>query len=378
LNATTIINAPDYANQVRDLYQRREMIRTASELIDRAAGDEPLINIVADAEATLHAVTTSARNERDVITIGEAAIMAVESANTAHMRGNSLAGMTTGISAIDHATGGLSDSDLIILAGRPSMGKTALVSNIGNNISRGYNSGTGEFLEQKRVGMFSLEMSAEQIGVRGLSEVSGISSSAMRTGRFSPDEMRLMMRRRDDMADVPLFIDQSGGLTIAQLSTRARRMKRKQKIDILIIDYLQLMGGNGRGGGNRVQEITEITTGLKSLAKELQIPIVALSQLSREVEKRADKRPQLSDLRESGSIEQDADVVMFVYREEYYVERAKPDPTDYQATQNWKDSMMACQGRAELIIGKQRHGATGTINLRFDAKTTTFRDGAAS
>jgi replicative DNA helicase len=313
-----------------------------------------------------------------VITIGEAAIMAVESANTAHMRGNSLAGMTTGISAIDHATGGLSDSDLIILAGRPSMGKTALVSNIGNNISRGYNSGTGEFLEQKRVGMFSLEMSAEQIGVRGLSEVSGISSSAMRTGRFSPDEMRLMMRRRDDMADVPLFIDQSGGLTIAQLSTRARRMKRKQKIDILIIDYLQLMGGNGRGGGNRVQEITEITTGLKSLAKELQIPIVALSQLSREVEKRADKRPQLSDLRESGSIEQDADVVMFVYREEYYVERAKPDPTDYQATQNWKDSMMACQGRAELIIGKQRHGATGTINLRFDAKTTTFRDGAAS
>jgi replicative DNA helicase len=377
-NATSVVNAPAYADQVRDLYQRREMIRTASELIERASGEETITEIVADAEASLHTMAISRRNERDVISIGDAMQEAIEQANSARQRGNGLLGLSTGLPRLDTALGGLAPGNLLILAGRPGMGKTALALNIASNVARGLDTSTGEIGEPNAVGVFSLEMGSTELAMRVASEATELSSSAIRAGRISETDMHRFMRTGDDFRKVPLWIDRSGGLTIGQLSARARKMHRQRKVGLIVIDYLQLMGGNANRGGNRVQEVTDITTGLKALAKELDIPIIALSQLSRKVEDRADKRPQLADLRESGSIEQDADVVMFVYREEYYVANAKPEPNNYQATQDWKDAMLQCAGKAEVIIGKSRHGPIGIVNMTFDGKTTTFRDGAAS
>ena len=294
----------------------------------------------------------------------------------AFKRDRKLSGIATGLSDLDRMMGGLQPSDLVIVAGRPGMGKTALATNIAFNVARAYSSerqqdGTIKRLDGGIVGFFSLEMSAEQLATRIIAEQSGVASYKIRRGEIQEHEFARIADAAREMERVPFYIDQTGGISIAQLTARARRLKRQKGLDILVVDYLQLLSGSSKKGDNRVQELTEITTGLKALAKELAVPVIALSQLSRQVEQRDDKRPQLSDLRESGSIEQDADVVMFVYREEYYLKNKEPKmgTEDYF---KWQTEMEQVHGRAEVIIGKQRHGPTGTVSLQFDAEVTRF------
>jgi replicative DNA helicase len=272
--------------------------------------------------------------------------------------------------------GGLQPSDLIIIAGRPAMGKTSLVTNIAFNVAKAYRGekrpdGTTETVNGGIVGFFSCEMSAEQLATRIIAEQSGIPSYKIRRGDIREDEFHRVSDAVREMQTVPFYIDQTGGLSIAGLTARARRLKRQRGLDLLVVDYLQLLSGSSKKGENRVQELTEITTGLKALAKELSVPLIALSQLSRQVESRDDKRPQLSDLRESGSIEQDADVVMFVYREEYYLKNKEPKPGTEEHFK-WQTEMDQAHGKAEVIIGKQRHGPTGTVQLAFQADVTRF------
>jgi replicative DNA helicase len=280
---------------------------------------------------------------------------------------------------MDRKLGGLHPSDLIILAGRPSMGKTALATNIAFNIARRYRSGTlpdgsEGTVDGGVVGFFSLEMSAEQLATRILSEQAQVPSERIRRGEMEEEEFRRFVYAAAELEQMPLFIDDTPALPIATLAARARRLKRQHGLDALFVDYLQLCrGGGGRGNDNRVQEVSEITQGLKAIAKELNIPVVALSQLSRQVENRDDKRPQLADLRESGSIEQDADVVMFVFREEYYHERLKP-PEEDPGFPEWLVKAERVHNKAEAIIGKQRHGPIGTVELMFDGRFTRFAD----
>jgi replicative DNA helicase len=278
---------------------------------------------------------------------------------------------------MDKRMGGLQPSDLIVLAGRPGMGKTSLATNIAFNIAHAYEpvqqaDGSFKAANGGVVGFFSLEMSSEQLATRIISEQTEIPSSKIRRGEITETDFEKLVACSQTMQKIPLFIDQTGGISIAQLAARARRLKRQRGLDVIVIDYIQLMTGSSRRANeNRVQEITEITTGLKALAKELAVPILALSQLSRQVEQREDKRPQLSDLRESGSIEQDADVVMFVFREEYYVERQKPREGTPEFN-DWQTQMMAVSGKAEVIIGKQRHGPVGMVQLAFESQFTRF------
>ena len=280
------------------------------------------------------------------------------------------------MSDLDRIMGGLQSSDLVIIAGRPGMGKTALATNMAFNIARAYRSeklpdGTTKRMDGGVVGFFSLEMSSEQLATRIIAEQSGVPSYKIRRGEIQDNDFDRIVDAAREMERIPFYIDQTGGISIAQLATRARRLKRQKGLDILVVDYLQLLSGSSKKGENRVQELTEITTGLKALAKELAVPVIALSQLSRQVEQRDDKRPQLSDLRESGSIEQDADVVMFVFREEYYLKNKEPRAGTEEHL-NWQTEMDQIHGRAEIIIGKQRHGPTGTVTLQFDAEVTRF------
>jgi replicative DNA helicase len=305
---------------------------------------------------------------------------AIDMASKAYERQGGLSGISTGMRDLDRALGGLQRSDLVILAGRPSMGKTALATNLAFNVARAYRTqlkpdGMEEVADGAIVGFFSLEMSAEQLATRIISEQAQISSEKIRRGMINDDEFHRLVAATKELQSLPLFIDHTGGITIAQLAARARKLKRQRGLGLLVVDYLQLLAGSAKKAGEgRVQEVTEITTGLKALAKELDVPIIALSQLSRQVENREDKRPQLSDLRESGSIEQDADVVMFVFREEYYVQRAEPSITKVEEHLKWQDLMDQVQGIGEVIIGKQRHGPTGTVRLQFTAEFTRFSD----
>jgi replicative DNA helicase len=305
---------------------------------------------------------------------------AIEMASHAYERDGHLSGLSTGLQDLDRTMGGLQKSDLIILAGRPSMGKTALATNIAFNVAKAHRTETDGEGNEKTVdggvvGFFSLEMSAEQLATRIIAEQSEIPSERIRRGMVDEAEFRRLVEATQQMQSIPLYIDHTGGISVAQLAARARKLKRQKGLDMIVVDYVQLLAGSSkRASDNRVQEITEITTGLKALAKELDVPIIALSQLSRQVEQREDKRPQLSDLRESGSIEQDADVVMFVFREEYYVQRQEPSTTKVEEHQKWQDEMDQVQGIAEAIIGKQRHGPTGTVRLQFSADVTRFSD----
>jgi replicative DNA helicase len=289
-------------------------------------------------------------------------VAAIVSVDDAHKRGGGLAGLSCGIAELDAVLGGLTPSNLFILAGRPGMGKTALAQNVAFNVAR----------QGVPVRFFSLEMSAAELALRQLSAEIGIPASELRRGNIDADSMRQLVDVQERLAHLPLVIDDSGGLTMPQLATRLRRTKRKHRIGLAVIDYLQLVGGSIYRGHNRTQEITEITTGLKALAKELDIPILALSQLSREVEKRGDKRPLLADLRDSGSIEQDADAVAFVYREVYYLQRNPPDIADGAAYQRWQSLLSTAAGKAEIIIAKLRNGPMGTAHLSFDESTMTF------
>jgi replicative DNA helicase len=310
--------------------------------------------------------------------------MAEKALNT----GGGLSGITTGLETVNAKTGGLHGSDLVILAGRPGMGKTALATNIAFNAAQRYVRDLEDGIAAEKsagagVAFFSLEMSADQLATRVLAEQSGISSENLRMGKISQQDFRNLARAAAELESLPLYIDDTAGLTIAALRTRARRLKRQRGIGLIVVDYLQLLQGTGKGGNdqNRVQEISEISRGLKTLAKELSVPVIALSQLSRAVEQREDKRPQLSDLRESGSIEQDADMVWFVYREEYYTAAREPkrpiegdDAKVHDAHAEWMRDMERVYGLAELIIAKQRHGATGKVKMKFESKITRFSD----
>ena len=379
-NATTIINAAEYGRTIYDLATRRSLIVIGEDLVNTAydsAVDHPPKAQIEDAESRLYTLAEANKYGQGFESFQSALTHAIHMANAAFQRSGHLSGASTGLSDLDNKLGGLQRSDLIILAGRPSMGKTALATNIAYNVAKAYKgersaNGTMETTDGGIVGFFSLEMSSEQLATRILAEQAEISSEKIRRGMIDETEFRKLSEVAAEMSRIPLFIDQTGGISIAQLSARARKLKRQHGLDLLVVDYLQLLAGSKKGGdGNRVQEITEITTGLKALAKELVVPIIALSQLSRQVENREDKRPQLSDLRESGSIEQDADVVMFVYRDEYYIERTKPAEGTPEFS-DWMAKMSQASGKAEVIIGKQRHGPVGTVELSFEGQFTRF------
>ena len=380
--ATTIINAQDYGRTVYDLSLRRNLIQIGEEIVN-VAYDAPVDFApraqIEDAERQLYSLAETGRYDGGFQRFADALTVAVDMAAKAFQRDGKLSGISTGLRDLDTKMGGLQPSDLIVLAGRPGMGKTSLATNIAYNIARAYvpevqADGTTKAINGGAVGFFSCEMSGEQLATRILAERTGIPSSHIRRGGISELDFEKIRDCSIELQSLPFYGDETGGLSISQLTARARRLKRQKGLDLIVIDYIQLLQGSGkRGNDNRVQEITEITTNLKALAKELNVPVIALSQLSRQVENRDDKRPQLSDLRESGSIEQDADVVMFVYREEYYLANKEPRPgTPEHAT--WQAEMERALGKAEVIIGKQRHGPTGTVELHFEASVTRFGD----
>ncbi len=377
--ATTVINAEDYGRTIYDLAMRRNLIVIGEDMVNVAYDapvDESPRKQIEEAERRLYELAETGRYEGGFMAFPDALRGAVDMAAEAFKRDRKLSGIATGLSDLDRMMGGLQPSDLVILAGRPGMGKTALATNIAFNVAKAYMGerqpdGTIKRMDGGIVGFFSLEMSAEQLATRIIAEQSGVASYKIRRGEITESDFAGIAGAARDMERCPFYIDQTGGISIAQLTARARRLKRQKGLDLLVVDYLQLLSASAKKGENRVQELTEITTGMKALAKELSVPIIALSQLSRQVEQRDDKRPQLSDLRESGSIEQDADVVLFVFREEYYLKNKEPKPGTEEYFK-WQTEMEQVHGRAEVIIGKQRHGPTGTVPLQFDAEVTRF------
>src|SRR6476620_2597692 len=379
--ATTIINAQDYGRTVYDMSLRRDLIRIGEDMVN-VAFDAPVDftprTQIEDAERQLYELAESGRYDGGVQRFAPALTVAVDMAAKAFQRDGSLSGIATGLRALDTKMGGLPPSDLIIIAGRPGMGKTALATNIAYNVAKAHRAevqadGTMKSVNGGVVGFFSCEMSAEQLATRILAEQTRIASSMIRRGGIKQDEFERIRDYTIELEHLPLFVDETGGLSISQLTARARRLKRQKGLDMIVVDYMQRLQGSGKRSDNRVQEVTEITTNLKALAKELNCPIVALSQLSRQVESRDDKHPQLADLRESGSIEQDADVVLFVYREEYYLQNKEPRAGTPEH-EKWQLDMSLVHGRAEVIIAKQRHGPTGTVELQFKGQFTRFSD----
>ncbi|PZQ46483.1 MAG: replicative DNA helicase [Micavibrio aeruginosavorus] len=373
----------DYADTIYDRHMRREIIRFNQDVSSMAFSfsmDQDADNIIAEAESRLFKLAeTGSSGQTGFVTLRDSVKIALEHAEKAYHADSHVTGVTTGLVDLDHKLGGLHNSDLLILAARPSMGKTSLAVNIAFNAAKA-------FAENKvgggRVGFFSLEMSSDQLATRIISDCSGISGDAIRKGNIKEHEFISFVQASQKLSTIPLYIDDTPALSIGQVRARARRLKRQHGLDLLIVDYLQLLQGSGtrQSEGNRVLEISEITRGLKAIAKELSIPVIALSQLSRAVEQREDNRPMLSDLRESGSIEQDADVVMFIYRHEYYLSRREPQKSgannekfndQYQA---WQEQLAESANVAEVIVAKQRHGPIGTVQLFFDSNITRFGD----
>jgi replicative DNA helicase len=380
--ATTVINAEDYGRTIYDLAIRRDLIVIGEDMVN-VAYDAPVdlapAAQIEDAERKLYEIAETGKYDGGFQRFAQALTTAVDMAAHAYQRDGKLSGIATSLKDLDRMMGGLQKSDLVIVAGRPGMGKTALATNIAYNVARAWRGdvqadGRTATINGGIVGFFSLEMSAEQLATRIVSEQTEIPSYRIRRGEIDPSDFDRIVETAREIEALPLYIDETGGLSIAQLAARARRLKRQRGLDLLVVDYIQLLqGSTRRAAEGRVQEVTEITTSLKALAKELSIPIVALSQLSRQVENREDKRPQLSDLRESGSIEQDADVVMFVFREEYYLRNREPRAGTEEHFK-WQAEMEEVHGKAEVIIGKQRHGPTGTVPLQFKADVTRFAD----
>ena len=382
-------NTYNYGRIVYDLYIKRNLIGVAHNIIQETNSNtsESAENLIEIAENDLYNLSQSGNSERSFVNFGNALQGAVEIISEAYKREGKIAGVPTGFKDLDNKLGGLHKSDLIIIAGRPSMGKTALGTNIAFNCANKYQEEKDEYNNKKivdggKVAFFSLEMSSEQLATRILAEQTKISGDKMRKAELNKDDFNKIAKTSSDLENLNLIIDDNPVLTIPILRARARRLKRLYDINLIIIDYLQLMSAssNNRNDG-RVQEISEITRGLKSIAKELNIPIIALSQLSRQVEQREDKRPQLSDLRESGTIEQDSDVVMFIYRESYYLERLEPirkseeDDMKYnERVSRWQQLTNENYNKAEIIIAKQRHGPIGSIKMHFDANYTKFSD----
>ncbi len=382
-SAVTVINAGEYGNVIYDLFLKRELIALGEDVVNGAYGgevDETATNQIEKTEQSLYDLATAGDYEGGFKAFRESVIAAIEMATVAHNRQGGLSGVGTGFRDMDSLLGGMHPSDLLILAGRPSMGKTALATNIAYNAAKDYHESEGR--EGAVVGFFSLEMSAEQLASRILSEQSNVSSDRMRKGELAAEEFNVLSAASTMLHQIPIFIDDTPALTVSALRTRARRLKRKHNLGLIVVDYLQLIAGSGSSRNDgRVQEVSEITRGLKTLAKELEVPVLALSQLSRAVEQREPPRPQLSDLRESGSIEQDSDVVMFIYREEYYLERKKPshrgdeDDTDFQRrVEKWEDVKGKVANLADVIVAKQRHGPIADIKLHFSGAFTRFSD----
>lgn len=380
-----LIAARDFAQQIYDLALLRALVTVGRGMVESATDlseDDNPQRKIEDAEMALYRVAEEGDATGNVRTFKASASLAVDMASRALKSGGHLSGLTTGLDGLNSKTGGLHRSDLIILAARPAMGKSALATNIAfacaERWMRDRDDEDPEASPGRPVAIFSLEMSADQLATRILAEQAEINSEDLRMGRISQEQFRKLSRAAARLETLPLFIDDTPGLTIAALRSRARRLKRQHGVGAIIIDYLQLLQGTSRKSAeNRVQEISEITRGLKTLAKELNVPVLALSQLSRQVEQREDKRPQLSDLRESGTIEQDADIVMFIYREEYYHASKKPEDGSEKFDQ-WLEKAEAIRGHAEVIVAKQRHGATGIVPLYFEANVTRFKDRAPS
>jgi len=382
-SGAAVIGARDFAQQIYDLALLRALVGVGRDLVEGAldtSEDVAPLAQIERAETELYKVAEEGGAEGRAKSFSEATKDALEMAERALNSGGHLSGFTTGLESLNSKIGGLHKSDLIIVAGRPGMGKSSLATNIGFACAQRLLRDREDGVEPAKsagtaVALFSLEMSADQLATRILAEQSGISSENLRMGRISQQEFRHLARAAAELQSLPLYIDDTPGLTIAALRTRARRLKRQKGIGMVIVDYLQLLQGTGKGssGDNRVQEISEISRGLKQLAKELDVPVIGLSQLSRAVEQREDKRPQLSDLRESGSIEQDADIVIFIYREDYYLAAKQPadDHPDFAA---WQEEMARNYGKAEIIVAKQRHGSTGKVRVKFDSRITRFSD----
>ena len=369
----------DYAHLIRDMAIRRELIDVGATMIHSAtkgAAEVDGVGQIEAAEKALYDLAERGTSQGGFVTFQDAILESVENATLAYQRSGGLAGISTGLDDLDHKLGGLHRSDLMILAGRPSMGKTALATNIAYNVAKAcvrekQPDNSYKSIEGGVVGFYSLEMSSEQLAGRILADVSEVPSDKIRRGDMDERDFEKLKRAAKEIERLPLFIDDTGGISISQLAARARRLQRTEGLDLLVIDYLQLVTTANSKGDNRVQEVSQITMSLKALAKELDIPVIALSQLSRKVEERDDKRPQLSDLRESGSIEQDADMVLFVFRESYYLERQEPDEADENFLA-WKERMEAKAGKAEVIVSKQRHGPIGKVELAFNPARVRF------
>ena len=374
--STSIRQATEYSRIIYDMFVRRELIKISEQTIDTAKLndlDTTGQSIIENSERLLFDLAEKGSFNSSLIKFDEAMKQTIEMASAAYKNEEGIVGVPTGLKDLDDRLGGLHQSDLIIIAGRPSMGKTALATNIAFNAAKKIQ----ENGKKSSIAFFSLEMSSEQLSTRILAEQSRIKSNDIRRGRISDEQFDKFIETSKDISELPLYIDETPAISIASMSNRARRIKRLFGLDMIVVDYIQLMRGTLNNKDGRVQEISEITQGLKAIAKELSVPVVALSQLSRAVEQRDDKKPQLSDLRESGSIEQDADVVMFVYREAYYLERKEPRPATAEHAE-WQAKMNEVSNLAEIIIGKQRHGPTGNIMLEFEAMFTKFKDTQSS
>ena len=376
----SLSKAKFYAEEIRNCYVRRSLIRIGDELINKSVN--PTIDVTPDQEISNTEEQLYNLAEKDQINSGpldfkSVLASATNQINEAYNRKGKLSGIDTGFSGLNRQLGGLNKSDLLVLAGRPAMGKTALATNIGFNAAK-----SSKLEKNESILIFSLEMSAEQLAQRILAEQSTIDSHKLRSGDLNETEFSKLVSTQNDILNLPFFIDDTPAISVGQIASRARRLKRTHGLSVIIIDYIQLIqGSKASEAQGRVQEVSNITRGLKSLAKELNVPILALSQLSRAVEQREDKRPILADLRESGSIEQDADVVMFVYREEYYLDKSEPTQRDNENQESfnerflkWQDRRNMAEGKAEIIISKQRHGPTGIVQVQFEAKFTRFMD----
>ena len=369
----SVKQANDYAKIIQEMYLRRELIKISDKLnsdtLNANSQEQNAENIIEGTEKSLFDLAERGSFSQSFLKFNKALDQTIEMATLAMQNDQGIVGVPTGLTDLDQKLGGLHKSDLVIIAGRPSMGKTALATNIAYNAAQNIL----KRQEKSSVAFFSLEMSSEQLSTRILSEQARIKSDDIRRGKVTEEEINRYIETSRNIYNLPLYIDETPAITIATLCNRARRIKRLFGLSLIVVDYIQLMRSSSNKIENRVNEISEITQGLKALAKELSVPVLALSQLSRAVEQRDDKQPQLADLRESGSIEQDADVVMFVYREEYYLERKQPKLGSIEHAE-WQSKMNDINGLADIILGKQRHGPTGTVKVEFEGIYTKFKD----
>jgi replicative DNA helicase len=370
--STSVRQAVEYSKIIYDMFVRRELVKISEQTMDNAKLtelDSSGQTIIENTEKSLFDLAEKGSSNSNLVKFDEAMKQTIEMASAAYKNEEGIVGVPTGLRDLDDKLGGLHQSDLIIIAGRPSMGKTSLATNIAFNAAQKLQDSG----KKSSIAFFSLEMSSEQLSTRIISEQARISSNDIRRGRISDEQFDKFLETSKNIAELPLYIDETPAISIAAMSNRARRIKRLHGLDMIVVDYIQLMRGTTYNKDGRVQEISQITQGLKAIAKELGVPVVALSQLSRQVEQRDDHKPQLADLRESGSIEQDADVVMFVYREGYYLQRKEPREATVEHAE-WQAKMNEVAHLAQIIIGKQRHGPIGNVTLEFEERFTKFKD----